>query len=185
MAKSTGASSGCSRIGIQPPTRSGSGARPFLPRGSCVASADIAIPASGVALATRFFLRGLPWVALVEAHAHVATRAGRSAEADLVPGGRVRVIGGDDVVCQPLRKEHFARHTVPSGIVEGALLHLLQQRILLGDTEGVEPTTVSRLCLLIQRAQASAPSIPHLRQPVMAIPIGSVLGHLVVDQRSD
>jgi hypothetical protein len=63
----------------------------------------------------------------------------------------VRVVGGDDVVCHPLGKEHFARHTVPSGIVERALLHLLQQRILLGDADSVKPTTVSRLRLLIQR----------------------------------
>src|SRR5690348_16993142 len=40
ITKSTGSSSAYSRIGIQPPTRSGSGARPFFPRGVCRASCN-------------------------------------------------------------------------------------------------------------------------------------------------
>ena len=58
--------------------------------------------------------RRLPWVAPVGVHPHIAARAGRAAEADLAPGGRVPVIGLDNIRQQALGKKQLGRNPQPN-----------------------------------------------------------------------
>ena len=113
-AKSTVSSSPYCRIGTQPPGRKTSGARPVCGArcgeriirhgGSSVARPRVAVVRFG-----RF-----PGIAPVEIHPHIAARAGRAAQADLVPGGRMGVIGMHDVVgtCA-CSKKSLGRHAAP------------------------------------------------------------------------
>src|SRR3954469_18288627 len=94
MAKSTSSSSRNWRIGTQPPGRNTSGARPSLARGASIGSSDTPVlPPQRRLVAAVLELDRLPRVAAVEAHPHVAARAGRPAPPDHTPRGRVRVIG--------------------------------------------------------------------------------------------
>src|SRR5947207_711718 len=96
MTKSTASSSRYSRIGTHPPTRKTSGARPFLPLGTC-ASSNTGIVPRCFDLVPRLGLGGLPRIAPVEIHTDIAPWARRAAKANLVPSDRVGVIKGDDV----------------------------------------------------------------------------------------
>src|SRR5690349_11292438 len=111
MAKSTASSSVYSRMATQAPGLKTSGARPLMALGE-VSSDMFVLPARFVFPAGRC-LGGLPGVAAIEIHPHIAARACRSAEADLIPGRRMRVIGGGNVMQQPLPEEDCRRHALP------------------------------------------------------------------------
>ena len=66
----------------------------------------------------------LPGIALVEIHAHIAARTCRAAPADLAPGGRMGVVGVNDVVCHALF-ERTRPHGMPpqAASLQLALLH--------------------------------------------------------------
>src|SRR3954454_3066096 len=97
IAKSTSSSSRQQRIGSQPPRCSGSGARPFLARGST----------RGLSL---MILDCLPRIAPVRLHPNIAARRGRPPETDLAPRRRMRVIDGDYLVQQHAAEKPLRRH---------------------------------------------------------------------------
>src|SRR5262249_9795916 len=130
IAKSTASSSRYSRIGTQPPTRNGSGARPFLPRGRRRASSNASIVSPGLTLAFGLGRSGLPWVAAIEIHSDIAAGTCRTTKADLVPRGRMRVIGRDDIGQQTLREKDGRLHVAPVDARAGALLDRAQYGVL-------------------------------------------------------
>src|SRR5579884_2632532 len=182
-AKSTASSSRYSRIGTQPPTRNGSGARPPLPRGTSCGSSDAGIVPARLRLAAGRRLR-LPGIAAVELHPHIAARARRAAETDLVPRRRVAVIGGDDVEHEPLGEEQRRRHALPVA-GDAPLLHRAQQRILLGGVELGKAGIVPASRLSLDAGEAAAPRLAQRRQAVVAVTVAAVGVKLVVDHRGD
>src|SRR5579885_3253876 len=174
MAKSTGSPSRYSRIGSQPPTRSTSGARPCMPRGTSCASSGM-----------RLVLDRLPGISPVELHADIAARAGGASEADLAPGRRMAVVGSDDVEQQPLREDQPAPHPAPGRMREASALRRFEQCVLLRRIDRVKRYAEALSCFRVERGQAAPPRLAQRRQARIAITIASVLLELVVDHRRD
>ena len=125
----------------------------------------------------------LPRVVPVETHAYIAARTCRAAEADLVPGRRVGVIGRGDVVHHAVAETQLAGHIAPCRVIQVTLLHLFQQRILFRRADGMEPPAMPDTGFGVQRRKTAAPGFLHLRQARVAVAVGHVIGHLVVDHR--
>src|SRR5487761_207334 len=101
-------------MGTQPPRLKTSGARPFAARGAARGSDDTGILPSRM----EFLLAGgrldrFPRVMPVQSHPHITTGTCRPPEADLVPGGWMRVVRPSDVGNDPVLEKQLARHAAP------------------------------------------------------------------------
>src|SRR5947209_12375369 len=183
MAKSTSSSAACCRIGIQPPGRKTSGARPSRARGVCSGSSDIAVDPACRSIMIGFCFRGLPRVTVVETKAHIASRAGRATPPDLVPCSGVRVVSEHNIVRGPLPEKIARLHASPFGPAKFAILHPAQERILLVFDKPREMRSARATGLGIDSFEAEAPGLAFPRHATDAIAIRNSLVQLAVDER--
>src|SRR6185312_14878761 len=172
IAKSTASFSPYSRIGIQPPWRNTSGARPCFARGLfCGSSADMLVPANRVFHVAVLHLGGFPGIAPVVSHSHISTRTCGTAPADLVPRGRMGVIGEDDVAAHAIAEKGLGRDAAPGRAVQLALLHPPEQRVLFIGVERAKFAAMRLPRFGIERAQASAPGFPLRRHSLAPVTV--------------
>src|SRR5579883_2257347 len=181
MAKSTTSSSEYWRIGTTPPRWNTSGAPPLMARGCSIGSTDTGILMAGAFLAARTCFGSLPWIAAIEIHPHVAARARRAAEADLIPSNRMRIVGADDVVQKPLREEHLSRQIAPGIGLHVAFLHRGQHVVLLKRRKLVKGAPVLRHRFGLQCGKAAPPRLAQRWQSRVAIPVAAVGMQFLID----
>src|SRR5579883_551969 len=172
-------------MGIQPPTRKTSGARPFLPRGVTSGSSDASIGLACLRFPAGLRFRRFPWIAAVEIHPDIAAWAGGSAETDLAPRRGMTVIGHDDVEQDLLGEKKRAVHASPCGVRQLAILSRLKQRILLGRIDSVKIAAVSLTCLGIECGQTETPCLACRGQTRIAIAVAPALEQFGVDHGPD
>src|SRR5690348_1401442 len=181
MAKSTASSSVYSRMATQAPGLKTSGARPLMALGE-VSPDMFVLPARFVFPAGRC-LGGLPGVAAIEIHPHIAARACRSAEADLIPGRRMRVIGGGNVMQQPLPEEDCRRHALPGVRRDLPVLDFAEQPMLLVMAQVAERFFAGVHGLGVNRRKPQSPGLVLLRQADVAIAVAFAAMELLIDHR--
>src|SRR5690349_643440 len=185
MTKSTSSFCRYWRIGIHPPGRKTSGARPLAARGVAKGSSDKAIlPTRALNIAVLDFRR-FPGIALVVIHANISARTGRSAPADLAPCDGVSVIGENKIARQKHLEEGLGRHVAPCRVFQFALLHPCEQRILIRCGKSKEGGVMSGYSFRIECLQAAPPSLALSRHTGPAVTIGPRNVQLLIDQDGD
>src|SRR3569832_1514871 len=107
----------------------------------------------------RVALLAFPAVVAVRLKTDIAARRGRTAEADLAPGRRVRVVDFDDGAQQFMAHELLRRQArAPSGAFGFALVHGAQDQVLFGRIERAIGTVEAGWRLRLDRVEAAAPA---------------------------
>src|SRR5690349_11371734 len=173
MTKSTSSSCRYWRIGIHPPARKTSGARPLAARGVAKASSDKAIlPTCGLDIAVPGFRR-FPGIGLVVIHANISARTCGAAPADPAPCGRVSVVGENKIARQAHLEEGLRPHVAPCRVFQFALLHACEQGVLIRSGERMEAGAIGGLRFGIERLEAEPPRLALPRHAGPAVTVGS------------
>ncbi len=133
-------------------------------------SATSAILLAACVSRRRLGFCGFPRVAPVQAHAHIAARARRAAEADLAPRGRMRCSRRRRCPAAAAGEEESARHAVPGALRACRVLHRRAAGHPARARRATEAASVPRLRLGIERRESAPPGLAQRRQPGVAIP---------------